>query len=312
MIYTLTLNPALDLELQIEQFAFNSVARASHSQRDCGGKGLNVSRMLRHLNVDSIAMGFVGGYNGQRLQSDLTALGVQTLFTPIAAETRTNVSIVATGSSQHIKVNEAGPVVSVTEWDQLISTIKQYLTPGDWWVLAGSLPQGVPDMAYADLITLIEGAGAYVILDASGAAFYHGCLAKPSLIKPNLEEAHQLMALTPELSGKWSLTQMMQSQDWVRDLLNIGPKQLVVSLGSEGAFLATPQQWAQFASPKIVEANPIGAGDSMVAGLVWRLSLGDSLAQALPYGLACGAATACLPGTQLGSLAQVKRLLSVN
>ena len=171
MIYTLTLNPALDLELQIEQFAFNSVARASHSQRDCGGKGLNVSRMLRHLNVDSIAMGFVGGYNGQRLQSDLTALGVQTLFTPIAAETRTNVSIVATGSSQHIKVNEAGPAVSVTEWDQLISTIKQYLTPGDWWVLAGSLPQGVPDMAYADLITLIEGAGAYVILDASGAAF---------------------------------------------------------------------------------------------------------------------------------------------
>ena len=301
MIYTLTLNPAVDLELQIDQFQFNSVVRAGSSRMDCGGKGFNVSRMLRNLGVDSTAMGFIGGYNGERLEAELTALGIQTRFTKISGETRTNVSIVANNEAQHIKVNEAGPEILPAELSNLIEAVKQNLAAGDWWVLAGSLPRGVDDSVYADLIRLIEGAGAHAILDTSGEALRLGCLAKPSLVKPNLEEAQQLLGL-PDAA-------LEQADDWTNALLDLGPKSLVVSLGKQGALLATGEYLGKVESPSIVEANPIGAGDSMVAGIVWRLSLGEPLRQALPYGLACGAATASRSGTELGSLEQVTELV---
>lgn len=301
MIYTLTLNPAIDLELQIEQFQFNSVARSQSSRMDCGGKGFNVSRMLRNVNIESTAMGFVGGYNGQRLKAELSALGINTDFTEISGETRTNVSIVAHGEQQHIKVNEAGPEVSKAELASLIAAVKHNLKAGDWWVLGGSLPRGIDNSIYADLIRLIEDAGAFVILDSSGEALELGCLAKPTLAKPNLDEAQELLGLTTD--------QLEDSAVWCESLLKSGPKNLVVSLGEEGALLVTEQQFAKVTSPSIIEINPIGAGDSMVAGIVWRLSLGESLENALPYGLACGAATASRPGTELGSLEQVTELV---
>ncbi|WP_022940422.1 1-phosphofructokinase [Psychromonas hadalis] len=301
MIYTLTLNPAVDLELKIEQFQFDSVSRALGSRMDCGGKGFNVSRMLRNLNVDSTAMGFVGGYSGQRLKATLTKQGINTQFTEISGETRTNISIVAQGEARHIKVNEAGPEVSKAELASLMKSVKQNLKAGDWWVLGGSLPPGVDNRIYADLIALIEAAGAFAILDSSGEALRLGCLAKPALAKPNLEEAQQLLALTDR--------QLDDASVWCAALLNSGPKNLVVSLGAEGALLVTEQDFSKVETPIIKEANPIGAGDSMVAGIVWRLSLGESLQQALPYGLACGAATASRSGTELGSLEQVTELI---
>ena len=300
MIYTLTLNPAVDLELQIDQFQFDSVARANSSQIDCGGKGFNVSRMLRNVNVESTAMGFIGGYNGERLKAELNRLGINTQFTEISGETRTNVSIVAADEKRHIKVNESGPEVSEAELASLVSSIKANLKAGDWWVLGGSLPRGVAASFYAELITLIEAAGSFVILDSSGEALTLGCLARPTLAKPNLEEAQQLLGLT---------TEQLNDQSIWRNALKKGPKNLVVSLGKEGALLVTGECFDKCLSPKIKEANPIGAGDSMVAGLVWRLSLGESLKQALPYGLVCGAATASCVGTNLGSLEQVTELL---
>jgi len=302
MIYTLTLNPAIDLELQIDQFQFNSVKRAQNSTIDCGGKGFNVSRMLHNLNVDSTAIGFIGGYNGQRLKAKLTELGITHQFTEINGETRTNVSIMSDGKRQHIKVNEAGPTISKTELESLITTIKQNLKADDWWVLAGSLPPGVDSTIYADLIKLIQAAGAFVILDSSGEALKLGGAAKPTLAKPNLEEALQLLALSTEQLEDLTLCR--------HALIKSGFENLVVSLGSEGALLITKKQFRKLTTPNIIEANPIGAGDSMVAGIVWRLSLGESLQQALPYGIACGAATASLPGTQLGTLEQITQLLS--
>jgi 1-phosphofructokinase family hexose kinase len=301
MIYTLTLNPAVDLELQIGRFEFNSVARATQSRKDCGGKGFNVSRMLRNLETDSIAMGFVGGKSGEQLEQALLALGIQTQFTKIAGDTRTNVSIVAEENAEHIKVNEAGPTISQAELDNLIMQVEQNLKAGDWWVLGGSLPPGVDVGIYAHLITLIENAGAHAILDSSGEALLEGCKAGPTLIKPNLEEALQLVGITSEAADK--------TKDWVGEILALGPKSLVISLGKEGALLASPEGHQVVASPKIIERNPIGAGDSLVGGLVWRLSNGDSLAEALRYGIACGAATASQPGTSLGSLTDVNALV---
>jgi len=300
MIYTLTLNPAVDLELQIPQFQFNSTIQAEQSRFDCGGKGFNVSRMLNNLGVDNIAMGFIGGDNGQKLKSQLTQLGIKTLLTEIKEETRTNVSI-RTQAQQHIKINTSGPNVSKNELDNLLALIKCNLTAGDWWVLAGSLPLGIDNNIYAELISLIKSAGSFVMLDTSGEALKQGCLAQPTLVKPNLEEAMQLFTLTSEqIEDPALLTGVLSTS---------GAKDLLISLGSQGVLLVTDTLYKKIESPKIKEVNPTGAGDAMVAAIVWRLSIGDSLEQAVLYGVAAGASTANCTGTNLATLKQIQQRL---
>jgi 1-phosphofructokinase family hexose kinase len=301
MIYTLTLNPAVDWELQIDHFELNSVSRSKQSRIDCGGKGFNVSRMLRNLKTDSIAMGFVGGKNGERLESGLGEQGVTTDFTWIQGESRTNVSIVALDNAEHIKVNEAGPTVTANEVEKLTRQVEGVLAPGDWWVMGGSLPLGVDADIYGQLIKRIQQAGAHAILDSSGEALLQGCKACPTLVKPNLEEALQLLGITQD--GADSM------MDWVGKILELGPKNLVVSLGKEGAMLVTNQEKEMIHTPNIIERNPIGAGDSLVAGVVWQLSLGASYKDAIRYGVACGAATASKSGTELGNYNDVMSLV---
>jgi 1-phosphofructokinase family hexose kinase len=301
MLYTLTLNPAVDLELQVESFDLNSVSRAVASRFDAGGKGFNVSRMLAHLNVENTALGFVGGHNGARLQAELNRQGVETSFCQIAGETRTNVSLVRAGSSDHYKVNEAGPTISPLELADLFEQVDRVAEPGDWWVLAGSVPPGVQSSVYADLIRLLQTKGAKVMLDGSGDALKLGCKAQPDLIKPNLEEAVELLGL-PDDHG-------LELKEVCEQLIQLGPKQVVISLGKDGACCFDGMALTTLASPEIIEKNPIGAGDSLVAGLVWGLSSGEGLSTALKKGIACGAATASQEGTELGRLSQVTELL---
>jgi 1-phosphofructokinase family hexose kinase len=211
MIYTLTLNPAVDMELQIGRFEFDSVVRAHETRKDCGGKGFNVSRMLNNLETKSVVMGFLGGKSGEQLEDTLNSLGIDTRFTKIAGDTRTNVSIVSESDGKHIKVNEPGPTVTEAEIENLLQQVKENLAPNDWWVLGGSLPPGVDVNIYAQLVEMIETAGAHAILDSSGDALKEGCKAGPTLIKPNLEEALQLVGLTNETAD--------DTNGWIADLL---------------------------------------------------------------------------------------------
>jgi len=246
-------------------------------------------------------MGFVGGKNGERLKSGLREQGVATDFTWIKGESRTNVSIVALDNAEHIKVNEPGPTVTADEVEKLSQQIGHALAPGDWWVMGGSLPLGLDAGIYAQLIDRIQQAGAYAILDSSGEALIQGCKASPTLIKPNLEEALQLIGITQGRDKP--------IRDWVGKILDLGPKNLMVSLGKEGAMLVTSQEMEMIHTPNIVEQNPIGAGDSLVAGVVWQLSQGASYKDAIRYGVACGAATASKSGTELGSYDDVMSLM---
>lgn len=299
MIYTLTLNPAVDLELQAPSLRMNEVNRASAAQKDCGGKGLNVSRMLQHLEAHSVAMGFVGGKNGEWIAEQLAQSGVETQFCTIAGETRTNVVLMAEDHSSHIKMNDAGPAVSESEFAALLQQIQQVVQAGDWWVLAGSLPKGVPSDCYAQLIDIIHTAGGKTLLDASGEAFKAGCAAQPTLVKPNLEEAQELLGDTT-----------LNAEQCARRIAEMGPQQVVISLGKDGVAFFDGERYGEIQSPTIIEKNPTGAGDSLVAGLVFSLNQGEPLATAVNFGAACGAATASLPGTELGSLALVRSLLS--
>jgi 1-phosphofructokinase family hexose kinase len=298
MIYTVTLNPALDRELTVPALIFDEVLRAAESRVDCGGKGFNVSRMLSALGAQSIALGFAGGHTGEMLRDGLTALGIETDFVWVAGETRTNISIVTANHEQHIKVNEPGPTITADEQAVLRARVRERARRGDWWVLAGSLPPSVDPTFYADLIRDIQAIGARVLLDTSGAALRHGCAAQPFLAKPNAAEASELTGF-PVTSIKQALA--------VAEALP-GIPNLVISMGASGALIMHAGHGCFASPPAIQQHNPIGAGDSLVAGLVWGLGQGHSLAETLRWGVACGAATAAHAGTTVGTYAEVAEI----
>ena len=300
MIYTLTLNPAVDRELVVPAIEFDSVLRATAWRVDFGGKGFNVSRMLASLHTPSVAIGFAGGPSGELLRDGLAGLGIETDFVWIPGETRTNVSIVSEGRDHYVKANEPGPAVSAGEQQELIDKISALAKARDWWVLAGSLPPGVPDSMYAQIIHLIREAGAFAVLDSSGSALLAGCEAGPYLVKPNALEAQHLTGLPVD--------HMVQIATAAAAIQAMGVAQVAISLGKDGAILADGQEAWLAASAPIEERNPIGAGDSMVAGLVWGLSQGYAPLEALKWGVACGAGTASLSGTEVASYKLVESL----
>jgi 1-phosphofructokinase family hexose kinase len=302
MIYTLTLNPALDKQFLVNTIEFNQVLRTDIVQTDFGGKGFNVSRMLKALGSESVALGLIGGKTGETLTDGLAHLGIHTDFVRVSEETRTNISIVPQDHSQYIKVNEPGPVIQADEINNLVAKIAALAKNGDWWVLAGSLPRGIGADIYARLIHLIQSQGARVILDASGEPLLHGCRAAAYLAKPNAEEAEKLIGLRIETVEQAVLA--------ARQVAALGVTHVVLSLGKLGALWHAPEGTWLVYSPEIEEHNPIGAGDSMVAGLVWGLAQGLPVADILRWGVACGAAAASLDGTAVGDQALVASLFA--
>lgn len=300
MIYTVTLNPAIDRELLVPKIEYDSVLRAVNSQVDFGGKGFNVSRMLKSLGAYSCALGFVGGKSGEFLQEGLNTLGIKTDFVQVKGETRTNISIVTSNRAHHIKVNEPGPEISTQSQQEMLDRIRKLVQPEDWWILAGSLPPGVPDTIYGDMIRIIEAGSAHVILDSSGKALEFGCHAGAFLVKPNSLEAENLTGIS-----------IHAPKDTIRAanaIRRMGVSVVVISLGKSGAVLTNNQESWLACSPHIEESNPIGAGDSLVGGLVWALHTGRTLKEALCWGVACGAVTASLDGTTVGDRTLVEKM----
>jgi 1-phosphofructokinase family hexose kinase len=302
MIYTLTLNPAVDRELTVPAMEFDSVLRASESRVDFGGKGFNVSRLLKGMEEPSTAIGFLGGNAGKLLQEGLQNLGIGTDFVWIAGETRTNVSIVTQAHGHYIKVNEKGPLVDASKQKELLDKIDLLAKCGDWWVLAGSLPSGIADDFYARIVNVLNEHEAQAILDTSGESLRLGCAEKPYLVKPNTEEAYSLTGLPIGTPAEIAVA--------AAEIRKMGAQNVVVSMGKAGALLQTPEETWLTRSPKIKEKNPIGAGDSMVGGLVWALTQGIALKESLGWGVASGAATASLSGTEVGSRPLIEELFS--
>ena len=300
MIYTLTPNPAVDRELTVPAMEFDSVLRATESRIDFGGKGFNVSRLLKGMETSSTAIGFLAGNAGELLQNGLKSLGIGTDFVWVPGETRTNVSIVTQSHDHYIKVNEKGPLVDASKQQELLDKIDSLAKRGEWWVLAGSMPPGVADDFYARVVNVLNKHDALAILDTTGESLRIGCGEKPFLVKPNAEEAHVLTGLPMNTP-----TEIAAGAEAIRKM---GAQNVVVSMGKEGALLHTAEETWLTHSPKIQEKNPIGAGDSMVGGLVWALSQRIPLKEALGWGVASGAATASLSGTEVGTRPLIEEL----
>jgi 1-phosphofructokinase family hexose kinase len=307
-IVTVTLNPGLDRTLTVPKIFFGDVMRADSVRFDWGGKGFNVARALQALGVNSVAMAFVGGPTGQRLESGLSEMGIATDLVPVAGETRTNIVITEASAKRYVKVNEAGPTIRASEMARFLDRVRQRVRPHDIWVLSGSLPPGTSPDTYGELITLLRARGARPILDTSGDPLRLGCTARPYLVKPNLVEAGEVMG-----RDLHSVADMRRAVEF---FLQQGIELVALSLGADGLLLAGQKQAVWARPPHVQVHNPVGAGDALLAGIVYALissGLNDgtqdpTLEQMACWGVSAGTAAAVHKGVSVGSLAEVEAL----
>jgi len=305
MIYTVSANPALDLILTVPAIEFEVVLRAYDVRRELGGKGFNVSRYLKALGIENVAVAFAGGYTGQALAAGLTGLpegGIRTEFVYLqAGETRTNVVIQEPNGRRHIKANQPGPTVSAADLDAFWDRLNALAAPGDLWILTGSLAPGLPVDFYAKCAAQLQAREAAFVLDTSGPALRAGLAAGPALVKPNAVEAE-------EFTGQPIST----PQDAARAagaFLQAGAQRVILSLGKDGAVLAAGDERLHLQPPAVTVQTAVGAGDAVVAGAVWAMQQSLSLREIGVWAVATGTLTAMHdnlppnPHTQLAAIA---------
>lgn len=298
MIYTVTLNAALDKTVLIRDFAVGALNRAESVYVEAGGKGINVAKAIRSLDCSCVAMGFLGGGTGDTIEERLRTLGIECDFVRVAGETRTNIKIMDPVERTVTEVNECGTPVSPELLELLESKLLSRVVPGDTVILSGSVPPGVDEGIYAKWIALLRDAGAATMLDADGALFRRGVDAVPSAVKPNLSEMIGLC-------GK-RLPTVGDIGPQARVLLQKGIETVLVSMGADGALLFCEQgAWHAPALPVEVKST-VGAGDTMVAA--WAVARAVSMPPREMLRLAAAAAGATVmtgtagrfPGEMIG------------
>ncbi|NLE44509.1 MAG: 1-phosphofructokinase [Chloroflexi bacterium] len=301
MIVTVTPNPALDLTLTVPRILLNDVLRATDSRVDWGGKGFNVSRALQALGIESLALGLLGGHTGRRLAEGLDAAGIETDFVWVGGETRTSIVVTTEGNDdEHLKVNEVGPVVRSDEVEALVERVRGRVQPDDVWVFSGSLPPGAPANLYARMIDLVQGQGATAVLDTSGEPLQLGCRAAPFLVKPNVVEVEQV-------TGR-SLRSEADAQSAAQILSGWGINWVALSMGADGLLLSRVGEAVCASPPRVDVRNAVGAGDALVAGLVWGLLHSLSALDMARWAVATGTVAAVKEGVAFGNLIEVTEM----
>lgn len=283
MIYTVTLNPALDYIMHVEHFEKNRINKTSSELLLPGGKGINVSIVLHNLGMSSTALGFIAGFTGQEIRRKLQGLGVTDDFIELPdGHSRINMKIC---SHEETELNGMGPIIDETSLLKLYTQLDRLVT-GDVLVLAGSIPASLPDNIYQDIMKRVEAKGVMTIVDARKDLLENVLELRPFLIKPNNFELAELFGLE-EL---WDKQEVLR---YAKELQERGARNVLVSMAGAGAVLvAEDGSTYESPAPDGTVINSVGAGDSMVAGFLYGLLTTESFEQAFYTGLACGSASA--------------------
>lgn len=287
MIVTVTPNPSLDRTFEVDRLDRGAVLRSVAVRTDPGGKGINVARALVANGHPARAVLPLGGHDGEQLRDDVAGLGIDLVAVALAAPTRTNVSVVEPDGTV-TKINAPGPRVQAAEVAALRDAVAGAVTHASWVAGCGSLPPGAPDDFYAELVRVAHAAGALAAVDASGTPLEAALAADPDLVKPNAEELAAIVGAPVHTLG--------DVVDGAQALRRRGARTVVVSLGADGAVLVDGEGAWHATTPRIVVRSAVGAGDSLVAGLLAADGRGP---ETLRTGVAYGSAAARLPGTQL-------------
>lgn len=286
-IVTVTLNPSLDRTLELTSLGRGQVNRATSSQVDPGGKGVNVARALVANGVGARAVMPVGGPEGEHLADLIEARGIDARLVDISGSVRTNVSLVEPDGTV-TKINAAGPRLDEPELAAVMEAIIGAAQDADWVAVCGSLPPGVPDDVYADLVRQVQERGGRVAVDTSGPPLAAAVDAGPDLVKPNALELAELVDREPATLGDVVTA--------AGELRQRGIGTVLVSLGADGAVLVDGSDAVHADTPPLTPHSNVGAGDATLAGF---LAAGGRGPEALRQAVAWGAAAVRLPGTTM-------------
>jgi 1-phosphofructokinase len=301
MVITVTLNPAMDKTVTIDDFNLGVVNRVQNIRYDIGGKGINVSRVLKNFGVDSICTGFLGGIWEETFKRELSHKGIRNEFIHIDGNTRTNTKIVDNVNGIYTDINEPGPYISEDDLNSFINYFKAICSSGDFVILSGGVSQNIPQDIYGTLIKIARQKGAKVVFDADGVLLKQGLAEMPDIVKPN---EHELENLFGE-----SINSINDTVNAAKKLRDAGVSNVMVSLGEKGSLYIADDGMFHAEGLKVQVKSTVGAGDSMVAALVYCMLNNYSSKDTLRFANACGAAAVSLEGTQACTLQQVQKLL---
>lgn len=301
MILTITLNPSVDRRYTIDSFEKGQIFRTDDFQYTPGGKGINVTKVIKAFNEPVNATGFLGGRSGEYIRDQLDDMDINHNFISINGDTRSCLAILSDDGSQ-TEILESGPSVSSQKASKFYESYREMLKDSEIICVSGSLPKGLPADTYRDLIVMAKEEGKKFILDTSGEALKLGIEAGPFLVKPNKEELENLMGCKIESQEEISKA--------VGYIMENGVEIVVVSLGKSGSMVFYDGYYYKVIVPDVNVVNPVGSGDSMVAGLAVSLLRDYDIETILKIGAACGTANAMEAETGKVDMHNMKKIMS--
>lgn len=286
MIYTVTLNPSIDYVVRLNGFKAGITNRTESEEYYYGGKGINVSCVLAELDLDSTALGFIAGFTGEAIEEGIRNDRITTDFIKLEdGISRINIKIKA---GEETEINGQGPHITDADLERLMEKLN-HIQNGDTLILAGSIPNTLPDDVYERMLERLKDRDIRIVVDATKKLLVNSLKYKPFLIKPNRQEISEIFDVEVETEE--------DTEKYARKLLEMGAQNVLISLGGEGAMLIDEygnKHKIGVLKEKVI--NTVGSGDSMVAGFVAGYEKEKSYSYALKLGSACGNATAFLPG----------------
>lgn len=282
MIYTVTFNPSLDYIIRLDKFTAGAINRTRYEQILGGGKGINVSIVLKNLGHDSVALGFTAGFTGEEIKRQLAEFGVKNDFVQLKeGNSRINVKVKA---DEETEINGQGPVITEEAQAQLFAQLDK-LEENDTLVLAGSIPNTLPDDIYQRIMDRLAGRGIRIVVDATKNLLLNVLPYHPFLIKPNNHELGEMFGVV--------LKNDEEIIAHAKKLQEKGARNVLISMAGDGAILLTENgQTYKCLAPKGTLVNSVGAGDSMVAGFICGLNETGSYERAFLMGVSTGSASA--------------------
>ncbi len=302
-VVTITFSPCIDKSTSIPSLVPEKKLKCAVPKLEPGGGGINVARAIKKLGGDALAIFPSGGYTGKFFNHLLEKENIASVIIETAQETRENIIILDESTNNQYRFGMPGTALSENEWKQCLQAVEE-ISNAEFIVASGSLPPGIPLNIYAQLAKMVKNKKARFIVDTSGEALRYAADEGVYLLKPNLGELSTL-------AGKSEL-QQGELKTIAQGIIAKGNCEvLVVSMGAAGAMLVTNETAEMITPPSVIRKSTVGAGDSMVAGIVFYLSQGKSLPEAIKYGVACGTAATMNPGTELCSKKDADLLYSL-
>jgi 6-phosphofructokinase 2 len=299
-IVTITTNAAIDKSTVIDSIAPEKKLRCSQPKFEPGGGGINVSRAIKKLGGNSTALFLCGGHTGNFFQQLIKQEEIDAIAIPFNGYTRENLIVLDSSTNQQYRFGMPGGILQEHEWRAVLDELRKS-NGYEYAVISGSNARGVPLTFYDELAQIVKEKNAKLVVDTSEEALEHALQCGVYLVKPNLGELSTLCGVA-ELDS----TNVVEA---ARSIINKGGCEImVVSMGAAGAMLITATEYVHVAAPAVKRKSTVGAGDSMVAGILVALSKGWPLKNVLQYGVACGTAATINDGTALCNITDVERI----